>query len=436
LGGGFYDFFTLPYFWFDVGRLPCVADVKTISCRCFATIKKQIKAMFQHLFKLLWKKRKSNFLIMLEIFVAFIIVFAVASAGVFAYRNYVKPSGINTDNVWTVYVNYNSLNDSLNHINGELLEQKIKSFKEIQAYSFGAETFPYGNSQSNRGFNAKGETVMSSVVFIDEHAPSVLGLELSAGSWFKNSDTLQKGQPVVISQHLSEKLFGTENPIGKSVGDVDISGNVVSSNQRIVGIIPYFKKFTDFETPTYTIIQPYTGVKTSFIARTTPSVSADFEARFAKSLRQLGKNWNIEILHMDDMKKDKNSMVIIPFIISFIVCGFLIINVAFGLFGVLFQNINRRRGEIGIRRAMGATEGDIMRQFVGEMGVLATFAIALGVFFAVQFPILKVFDVATSVYIWGILIAVAAVYGLVLLCSWFPSRQAAAIYPAMALHED
>ena len=201
-------------------------------------------------------------------------------------------------------------------------------------------------------------------------------------------------------------------------------------------ILRYFKKFTDFETPTYTIIEPYKGAKTSFIARTTPSVSADFEARFAKSLRQLGKNWNIEILHMDDMKADKNSMVIIPFIISFIVCGFLIINVAFGLFGVLFQNINRRRGEIGIRRAMGATEGDIMRQFVGEMGVLATFAIVLGIFFAVQFPILKVFDVATSVYMWGIVIAMAAVYTLVLLCSWFPSRQAAAIYPAMALHEE
>ena len=139
---------------------------------------------------------------------------------------------------------------------------------------------------------------------------------------------------------------------------------------------------------------------------------------------------------MDEMKKEKNTIVTIPLTIAFIVCGFLIINVAFGLFGVLFQNINRRRGEIGIRRAMGATGRDIQGQFVGEMVVLATFSIALGLFFAVQFPLMNVFDVATNIYMWGMLLAVAAVYAIVVLCAWFPSRQAAAIHPAMALHDE
>jgi putative ABC transport system permease protein len=49
---------------------------------------------------------------------------------------------------------------------------------------------------------------------------------------------------------------------------------------------------------------------------------------------------------------------------------------------------------------------------------------------------LNVFDVAASVYIWGILLAVLAVYLLVVLCAWFPSRQAARIHPAVALHEE
>ena len=70
------------------------------------------------------------------------------------------------------------------------------------------------------------------------------------------------------------------------------------------------------------------------------------------------------------------------------------------------------------------------------MLVVATFAIGLGVFFAIQFPILNVFDVAASVYIGGIVIAVLAVYLLVILCAWVPSRQAAMIHPAMALHEE
>ena len=181
---------------------------------------------------------------------------------------------------------------------------------------------------------------------------------------------------------------------------------------------------------------PTDGILSSIILKTDPSVTADFEAQFAKSLQNLGKDWTISIKHLDEMKKEKNQAVVVPLIIAFLVCGFLILNVAFGLFGVLFQNINRRRGEIGLRRAVGASAGQISSQFVGEMIVLATFSVTIGLFFAIQFPLLHIFDVAAGVYLLGILLAIAAIYALVVLCAWFPSRQAAAIHPATALHED
>lgn len=387
--------------------------------------------MIQHLFKLIWKRRKSNFLIMLEIFVAFIILFAVGSLSVFAFKNYIQPSGIKTDNVWAVYVNYNSFDDSLNRANGMLIEQKLKSFKEIQSYSFGWGTFPFGNSHNNRGMGKDGKDIEIATLDGDENYPSVLGLELAEGSWFKNVDTIQKETPVIITQKLKEELFGNEEAIGKLINEKS-----EGKKEKVVGILADFKHNNDFEPRENCLIMPFMGTKTSFLVRTTPSVSAEFEAHFAKSLRQLGKDWNIEIMHMDDMKASSNEIIILPMMIAFIICGFLIINVALGLFGVLFQNIARRRGEIGVRRAMGATGSNITTQFVGEMLVLATFSMGLGLFFAIQFPILNVFDVATNVYILGILVAVLAVYLLVILCAWFPSRQAAMIHPAVALHEE
>lgn len=388
--------------------------------------------MINHLFKLIWKRRKSNFLIMLEIFVAFMILFAVGSVSIYLYRNYNNPSGIHTDNVWSVYVRYNSLDDSLNRQNGELLEQKLKSFKEIQAFSFGHETFPYGNSHSQGSVTANGKTAEEcSYVTMDENAPSVLGLKLAEGEWFKNSDTVGNVTPVIITQFMKEKLFGNESAIGKKLGKEEDT-----HRSKVVGVIANFKQFTDFDQLSNTMLSPFKDAKTSFMARVDPSVSAEFEAKFAKSLRQLNPTWNIEILHTSDMKAEKNMIYTIPLVLIFIVSGFLIVNVILGLFGVLFQNISRRKGEIGLRRAVGATSKSISGQFVGEMLVLATFSIGLGVFFAVQFPILNVFDVAASVYIWGILLAVLAVYLLVILCAWFPSRQAARIHPAVALHEE
>ena len=86
-------------------------------------------------------------------------------------------------------------------------------------------------------------------------------------------------------------------------------------------------------------------------------------------------------------------------IIMVIVAGFLIINVALGLFGVLWYNINKRRGEIGLRRAVGATGNSISKQLVGEAMVLSTISLIIGSFFAVQFPLLNVFDLPASAYI-------------------------------------
>ncbi len=393
--------------------------------------------MVQHLFKLLWKKRKSNFLIMLEIFVAFVILFAVGSLSAYLYRGYMKSSDIKPENVWTIYVNYNTKNDTLRRENSDLLRQKILSYREVKSLSFSHSNVPFGFSSSNGNIDYKGKNTMSETISAEEGYPSVLGLEMVAGQWFKNEDTLQKVHPVVITQSLKEALFGQEDAVGKILsndGELKFGADVYQ--RKVVGVIGGFKHKNDFQTNDHCVFQAIGKGSSTILLRVDPSVSAEFEAQFAASLQSLGKDWTVEILHLDDMKKTANSLILIPLIILGIVIGFLIVNVALGLFGVLFQNINRRRSEIGIRRAMGATGRNITSQFIGEMSVLATFSIVIGVFFAVQFPILHVFDIETAVYLWGIFVAVVAVYGLVLLCSWLPSKQAAAIYPAMALHEE
>ena len=53
-----------------------------------------------------------------------------------------------------------------------------------------------------------------------------------------------------------------------------------------------------------------------------------------------------------------------------------------------------------------------------------------------QFPLLNVFDLPASVYIIAMLLAIAFIYVLVIICALYPGKQAAAIYPAVALHEE
>jgi putative ABC transport system permease protein len=102
----------------------------------------------------------------------------------------------------------------------------------------------------------------------------------------------------------------------------------------------------------------------------------------------------------------------------------------------LWYSINRRISEIGLRRAIGAASGQVYRQFIGEVLVLATFGLVVGVLVALQFPLLQVFGVQTGIYITAMVGAVVIIYLLAVGCAAYPSRQAAFIQPANALHED
>ncbi len=359
--------------------------------------------MFQHIFKLIWKKKKSNFLMMLEIFISFLILFAVWSLSVYTYRNYGTPAGLSTDNVWTVYLNFNTSNDTLRGIYKDLVRQQLKSDPQVAAFSFYSSNIPFGNSHMIGGTSYQGREVSTDMMFVDATLPAVLGLTLKSGQWFRPEDTLGGVIPVVISQHLATDLFGQEEPIGQRLGQEFGSEK---NKQKVVGVVEHYRHSSSFQADGNVLFTPAGRSESTFLVKVKPPAdNADYEAKLADNLQRLGKDWTVEIQHSDNMKVTKDQMVLIPILILAIVCGFLIFNVALGLFGVLFQNISRRKGEIGIRRAVGATKNHIWRYFVGETLVIATFGVILGVFFAVQIPILHVLDVESSVYVWGIVLA-------------------------------
>jgi putative ABC transport system permease protein len=174
----------------------------------------------------------------------------------------------------------------------------------------------------------------------------------------------------------------------------------------------------------------------TMLVKVSPDADAASEGRIYKLLSGAIRNSNIGIRHMSNDRANKNNASLVPLIIFGIIAAFLVLNVAFGLFGVLWYNINRRKGEIGLRRAVGASGWSVTGQLWLETMILATFALILGTFFAIQFPLLHVFDLPTRVYIEALFFAILFIYALATICSLYPGRQAAAIFPAEALHED
>lgn len=396
--------------------------------------------MISHLFKMIWNKKKQNFLLMSEILVSFFVIFVVFTLIVLNYKNYYRTAGFDGSAVWAITFTTNSkaaadstlagtADDTQSGLFREAIRQNLRTVPEVRAVSFTTNNVPYSFVNNRYDIDYNNIKVNTNVYYVEDAYADVLGIKPMAGRWFDRTDNGAKNRLVVINESLKEKLFGTGEAIGKVV-----------DNERIVGVIPDIKDKSDFESHEGAIFK---RIDTSelhllndVVVRVDANANGNIESRLYKALAGNMRNSNFEIRYLPEMKKAKNNITLVPMIVLLVVAGFLIFNVALGLFGVLWYNINQRRGEIGLRRAIGASGNSVSRQLVAEATVLATIAMAVGAFFAAQFPLLGVFGVPAPTYIFAILLAVAFVYLLVILCALYPGRQAAGIYPAVALYEE
>ncbi|MBE7169490.1 MAG: ABC transporter permease [Williamsia sp.] len=394
--------------------------------------------MFAHLFTLIWNKKKQNLLLISEILVSFLVIFGVFSLITYDYLNYKKPMGFDYERVWVV--NYSNpletkSNDSVT-LYYENLRQTLKAMPQVKEVSFTSGNFPFSNSTNATGLRHNGVVYSRINNFtVDDQYKEAINLKLLEGRWFNKLDAAAKDRPILINESLKEAVFGKEAAVGKYMNDWEEKNKL-----KIIGVVQDVKMKGDYTTIGNAVFNRIDSGAFHWLGnmliKVTGDADAAFESRLYKVLAGSMKNANIEIGHLSNLRVSKNKAFLVPLIVISIVAGFLIINVALGLFGVLWYNINKRRGEIGLRRAIGASGKSVSLQLVTETMILSTLSLIIGAFFAIQFPILRVGDIDASVYLTALLLSILFIYLLVLVCSLYPGRQAAAIQPAVALHEE
>ena len=188
--------------------------------------------MFKHLFKLIWNKKKQNFLLMSEMLISFLVIFAVFTLMVYYYQNYKKPMGFDYEDVWVA--NYsNSLktnnSDSLT-LFYETLRQTIKSMPQVKEISFSSDNVPLFQTTNQNAISYNGKQFFSVNFYqVEDSYKDVLNMKMLDGRWFSKQDAVAKNKPIVINNSLKEVLFGKEDPIGKYTGDAVI-------NEKTVGL--------------------------------------------------------------------------------------------------------------------------------------------------------------------------------------------------------
>jgi predicted permease len=247
--------------------------------------------------------------------------------------------------------------------------------------------------------------------------------------------------PVIVNHAFIEKYVGKENPIGKQFGFGDSPGNALGparAGYEIVGVVRD-SKYNDLRREIHAMMYiPQSAGAASFELRT----AADPQA-ILPAIRNVVAQVNAD-LPLFDVKTESEQIDRLLFqerlvarLSSFF--GLLALVLAcIGLYGLLSYEVSRRTREIGIRLALGAQAGDVLRLVVKQGIVLALVGAAAGIGVALgvtRYLTSMLYDVHANDPL--TIIAVAALLTLVALAAcYIPARRAMRVDPMVALRYE
>ena len=396
--------------------------------------------MIRHLFRLVWNRRKRHFLLMTEVFFSFIVLFYVGTQVITKGREYLRPLGFDHENEWVLQTGYQSagLGVPKEETRARLaqIEIELQSHPEIENFSWGFGCLPYMNAVWMTRFGEEGNEVSADVASGDDRFAQTMNLNVIKGRWFSAEDDASSTKPIVINADFKRQYIGD----GQAVGHIFANDK---GDYKVVGVIDNFRYRGDFEDHRALFFRRLQVKDTAeqipdqAIVRVKPGTDARFEESLLKRLSSIAPGWSLQIETLSAKRTSYIKDMLLGLLTLGTVAGFLVFNVALGLFGVLWYSINRRKSEFGLRRALGSGKALISWHVLGEALALATFAIIIGLIVAVQMPVLGLDpSIALDTYVMAMATAAIAVYLLVFLCALYPSRLAMRIQPARALHDE
>lgn len=282
--------------------------------------------------------------------------------------------------------------------------------------------------QGNRRANTQ-------VLGVGADLPRVRGLRLRAGRFFTDAEVDAHRAVGVVDQKAAKVLFNG-NPIG---GTVLLGGMPV----EVIGVVGP-NAFAGGATPT--VYVPYTSASSRLLGSQrlesitvrvrddVPTTAA--EASLGAELQRLHGRRDFFIYNADQIRKAvmKSSQTMAA-LVSAIAAVALVVG-GVGVMNIMLVSVKERVREIGVRLAVGARQGDILRQFLIEAVLICLFGGVLGVLFALAVGALSSLLSLGVPFLFTpgpVLAALACSSAIGLGFGYFPARSAAQLDPIQAL---
>ena len=281
----------------------------------------------------------------------------------------------------------------------------------------------------------------------DEGFTVIQGGELSSGRWFTRSEVTGGDAVVVLRDAIADRIFGRLEPLGKLVrvggrparviGIYVQPGNIFSPPGSEIGaIIPYRMLNAQFHIDKtnglWIPVKPKPGVT---VADAQASVTVAL--RSGRKLRPRDKN-TFDLVTQDQVLDTFNNITSIFFLVLIVLSSVALLVGGIGVMAIMMVSVTDRTREIGLRKALGATTGDIRLQFLVEAATLTGIGGIIGVVTgaAVGKLVTVILEITTGFPVTLTVIAVTSSIIVGVMFGIIPANRAARLDPVDALRYE
>ncbi|MGC2803386.1 MAG: FtsX-like permease family protein, partial [Candidatus Acidiferrum sp.] len=209
-------------------------------------------------------------------------------------------------------------------------------------------------------------------------------IPLVRGRFLSDADTSDAPRVAVVDRDFANRFWPNEDPIGKriAVQPIPKSNPLLPQWCTVVGVVGHVKHYgpeVEGREQAYFPLTQLSFARTMYLAVRTPLELGSVTSAIRQQVLAVDKNMPIyEVSTMDQLLSNSvdqprlNLMLLVAF------AAIALVLAAVGIYGVMAYTVTQRTHEIGIRMAMGAQTGDVLKQVLTEGARLAAIGLALG----------------------------------------------------------